>query len=1600
MTNLSEANRKQRQSLLQSIVASSKIKSKEINSFASILFSGMQPNEMEKVREFKFTEFLKDAWQEFQNRMGHKLHISPKQDNSDDQPCTHIIITNSNKPFIVDSVTSLLVNKGYNINFMLHPVLRVNRSNKGELETFSIPEVKKVDTKTESIVCIELQEHLDKTEIEDLDKSISNVLDGVGKAVEDWHKMRQKVTNALFDLDSKKLSSKKFSNIEIQSFLQWLDRGYFTFLGYREYEIGPNSQSKLVESLGLLKGFKGCLFAQTLKDDEEIIKGRMLKTLPVFDITKTLKNSTVHRSVPMDVIRVAKINKDGKIVGERQFFGLFTSAVYNRSIKDIPLLRHKVKNVLSKSGVAPDWHDGKALIHIMESFPRDELFQIDEDELLETTQSIVQLQERQRVALYMRRDKLGHILSCLVYVPRDRYTSDLRQKFSALLEKSLDAKTLSFHTEIGGDLSFARVNFILSPKSIKSPKDIFLKDLENDLESASMRWQDKFMSVAKKEFLRSRSKKIIEQYMHAFPVSYQEAFGVESALADIGFSEKALQEKSVQIQFYSLKDEAHPTFHLKLYNPGSAIILSSIMPILENMGVRVITESPYSIKVGNEGECIWMHCFKIQFKADCTSFVFEDIADNFINCLNKVWHGEAENDCFNSMVVESGLDWRQISLLRAYYKYLRQIHFSFEKNFVKETFSQYPKITFSLVNFFELLFNPETKVITKAQSEKKISKIKQALEKVSSSNSDNVFRKFLNLMSATTRTNYYCKGESGKYKDFLSFKFDSQKITDLVRPRPAYEIYVYAPWVEAIHLRGGKVARGGIRWSDRSEDYRTEILGLVKAQMVKNSVIIPVGAKGGFIVKKNLDNSTYNERIKEGIFCYKTMVRGLLDVTDNLVNGKMVPPKGVRCLDEPDHYLVVAADKGTATFSDIANEVASEYNFWMGDAFASGGSVGYDHKKMGITAKGAWVSVMRHFRELGINTQKDPFTVVGVGDMSGDVFGNGMLLSKKTKLIAAFNHLHIFIDPKPDLEKSYKERDRLFEIARSSWIDYNKKCLSKGGMIVDRSSKKIELTPEVKALVDAPKKEVTPNELIQLILKAKADLLWFGGIGTFIKSEAETHYDVGDRVNDPLRVSACDLRCRVVGEGANLGLTQRARIEFSLNGGFINTDAMDNSAGVDTSDHEVNIKILLQDPSIKKTLSDSKRKTLLESMTKNVEELVLRNNYLQTQAISMIHSRGYQVLGRQNRLMRSIEQMGKLDRDVEYLPDEKSLTKRTVNRTGLSRPEIAVLLAYGKIFAYEKVIASNLPESKLLKKTLYEYFPEKISDKYKSAIDKHPLRNEIISTYVANSLVNRVGPTFLNEMMEITGAKLPDVVHAYLIVRETFDLEKYWKLVEDLDYKISSEIQMKMLIDLIELIEKNVLWVLNNQKSLEAEGGIKRYALGVKSLFKHIDKNLSGVMSSYIKKKKDMYTQAKVPSDLAEKFSLLNMMSHAYLLIDLSISTNKSIEKTVEVFHKVGDRLGIDWLQKEIRKQSAENIWTKRALYELRDQLVETKNKICQVILKKGKLDLVEKVIEDWLCENDYLADKVEEVLTKLKENDQIDQTMLYVAVRQLTALL
>ncbi len=1599
MTHMNDDSIKQKQAIIKAVVDSSKIKAKEINSFSSILYSGISSNEIAEMEKAKLTEFLKESWKEFQNRKEYNISVVPVHNKKEDLSYTQIIILNRNKPFLVDSITSLINGLGFNINFLIHPVIRVNRSKKGDLDSFSVPEVKQVDIEAESIVCIELQEYLEKEEVSDLKKSINNVLDDVRRSVKDWHKMRKKLTNALFDLDSRKLSCKKYSNIEIQSFLQWLDRGYFTFLGYREYDLDKKGYANLTDALGLLKNFKQSLFTGSVKDDQMIVQERMMKDISPFDITKTLRNSTVHRAVSMDVIRVAKVDKDGNIIGERQFFGLFTSAVYNRSIRDIPLLRQKVQNVLSKSNVAADWHDGKALTHIMESFPRDELFQIDEEKLLKTTQSIVQLQERQRVALYMRQDKLGHIISCLVYVPRDRYTSDLRQKFSGILEKSLEAKTLSFHTEIGGNLSFARVNFILSPRSLKTKTKVSLKNLESDLESASMRWEDLFIKQAKKEFLRSQSKKMIEQYVHAFPTSYQESFSVESAFADIGFAEKALQENKLKIQFYDFKNKGKPEFLLKLYNPGSAIVLSSIMPILENMGLRVITESPYSLKVGKEGANIWMHCFRTQFRVECSSFIFDDIADNFVECLNKVWQGEAENDCFNALVVETGLDWRQISLLRAYYKYLRQIHFSFEKDFVKDTFSQHPKITLSLVHLFESLFNLETKMLAKETVQKKISAIKSSLERVSSANSDHVFRSFLNLITVTIRTNYYRKDKSGHHRNFLSFKFNSAEITGLVRPRPAYEIYVYSSWMEAIHLRGGKVARGGIRWSDRSEDYRTEVLGLLKAQMVKNSVIIPVGAKGGFIIKKSLDGMTYPERQKEAIHCYKTMIRGLFDVTDNLVNGKIESPEGVRCLDDADHYLVVAADKGTATFSDIANEVAAEYNFWIGDAFASGGSVGYDHKKMGITAKGAWVSVMRHFRELGVNTQKDPFSVVGVGDMSGDVFGNGMLLSKKIKLIASFNHLHIFIDPNPDLEKSYKERSRLFKLPRSSWGDYDQSCLSKGGMIIDRASKKVKLTPEVSAILSFHKSEVTPNELIQVLLKAHVDLLWFGGIGTFIKSEDESHHDVGDRVNDAIRVNASDLRCKVVGEGANLGVTQRARIEYSLGGGFINTDAIDNSAGVDTSDHEVNIKILLQDPKIKKTLSEGKRKTLLTSMTDHIAELVLRNNYLQSQAVSMVHSRGYRVLGRQSRLMRSIEKMGKLDRDVEYLPNEKSLSKRTLSRTGLSRPEIAVLLAYGKIFAYEQIIESSLPKNKFLKHTLYDYFPENINKKYAASIDKHPLRDEIISTNIANSLVNRVGPTFLNEMMDISGAKLTEVIHAYLVVKESFGLESFWTDIEGLDYKIPADIQMQMLIDIVELIEKNVLWLLHKNKSLDLEGCVKLYSKKVNELHKCAGKNLSSIVSLAISKKQDGYKQKQVPAEIAEKFSELNLMNYAYLLIDLSISTKVGIEKTSQMFHKIGDRLGIDWLLSELKKQSSENTWTKKALYNLRDQLIEIKDKICFKLLTHYKDLSMDEAIETWLRQNNYLAEKTEEVLESLKDNDKIDPTMLYVAVRQLASL-
>ncbi len=1507
-------------------------------------------------------------WASFEKGLFPQITIASSPSTKGEGPTIITVIT-KDSPFLVDSLLSFITQAGYSVKDTLHPAISTSRDAKGNLIALG-----ESAQSHESLIYIELNDVLDSAEKNILQKKIETILTDVQKAVADWQSMRNKINDAVFDLDHGKAYFTHDEKLETQAFLQWLDRGYFTFLGYREYTYVADKKPAYMNTLGLLKNSQTTFFAPT-PEMEEALFAHSSSHPQYFSITKTQSPSTVHRLVPMDVIRIKTFNDKGTVSGERQFFGLFTSSVYNRSIQDIPLLRKRSAALLDRCHFPPEGHNGKLLMHILESFPRDELFQATEDFLYQTTQAIILLKERQRVALFVRQDLLGHMVSCLIYVPRDRFSSNLREKFSEILSKEFNGSILSFQTEMGGDIAFARVHFLIATNPLEK-QSYALDRVEQSLQQASMTWTDSLREC----FMERRhmdDPKSFKSFVTAFSAAYQEAFSVQNAMADIDIIQKNLEP--ISIHLYEEKEE-NGYLYLKLYKKNTPLIISDILPILENMGLKVMTETPYQIKMGDK--TIWLHHFKLSPTHKSRAISLDEIRDNFQESLSLIWEGRIENDSFNALVINTHLGVRDVNLLRVYFKYLKQINFPFDQSFVEKTLSTHGSITKDMIALFYGLFDPQQKEWGETDLKLAAQKIEAQFKTVLNANDDKILRAFFNLILATLRTNYFViDPETKTFKDYISIKFDASRILNLPLPRPAFEIFVCAPWVEAIHLRGGKVARGGLRWSTRL-DFRKEVLDLMKAQMVKNTVIIPVGAKGGFIIKTPTDHLSHEDLQKQGIFCYQTMIRGLLDVTDNLVDGKPVRPFMVRCKDDVDPYLVVAADKGTATFSDIANAISNNYQFWMGDAFASGGSVGYDHKKIGITAKGAWISVARHFREIGIHVQQDPFTVVGVGDMSGDVFGNGMLLSNTLKLVGAFNHIHIFLDPTPDPQKSFQERERLFKLPRSTWKDYNPEILSKGAMIIDRAEKTVTLTPEVKKLLHVSQSSLTPNEIIHKLLTLDVDLLWFGGIGTFVKASTESHEQAGDRINDDLRVNGQELRCKIIGEGANLGMTQRGRIEYARLGGRLNTDAIDNSAGVDCSDHEVNIKILLQDPAIKKILPFQERNILLEKMTEEVAALVLKNNYAQTQAISMIHRCGSKVIGRQTRLMQTMEKMGKLHREIEYLPDDKTLHDHSIQGTGLTRPEIAILLAYGKIFAFGHIIESTLPESPLLQKDLMSYFPRALQEKFDQAIAQHPLRREIVANFITNSLVNSMGPTFLNEMMELGNTSAEKVTQAYLMVKENFTIETYWSGVELLDNKIDAHTQYALLLELVELIERNTLWLLLHQNKMpDMSKHMALFSKGVQEFMGCIESSSCSL------------THKNLPAPLGKFFDTLPLMNFAYTIIQSAHKMKMAVPTATDIFFKVHERFSINWLLEKMQTLGDTN-WSKRALYGLRDQLVSINAGMMESIAHhKTPLDI-------WCNTRIKEVEKMDQLLLELKACEKVDLSMIVVAVRQLEALL
>jgi len=1511
---------------------------------------------------------------------------------------TVVEVVNDDMPFLVDSMTTEFARRDLTVHLLIHPVYHVDRDGGNRAKNFAAPVGGAGD---ESYMHFQVTEQ-SGDRLADIQNDIEIVLANIEVAVTDWHAMASEMDMDIERLE-KTLDKSDPGNAEIVDFLKWTRADHFTFLGFREYVFGGSKDKERVavkkdSPLGVLSLADAAEAGDVLGPAATSIEIRRFARLPdAIVVTKSKERSRVHRSAHMDAIGVKVFGTKGGVIGERVYVGLFTSAAYNTTAWSIPLLRRKLTTVMDQSGLQGKSHDYKALTNILETYPRDELFQISTEQLLKTSLGILAIQDRHRIGFFSRVDELERFVSCLIFVPRDRFSTDLRIRMQAILLDALGGEINSFYIAIG-DSSLARLHVIIATKPDAPPK-FDEAEIERRLIEATRSWTDILNEALVAAEGEEKGLKLARRYAAAFPAGYREQSTPAAAIMDITRMELVVGGRDLAMTLYRPIETPDHQVRFKVYRGGAALHLSDALPMLEHMGLRVLDEQPHVISPADCGiETVHMHDFGLETKSGA-AINLGAVRDAFQDAFLRVWRGTIESDGFNALVLQSGLSWREVVIVRAYAKYLKQAGSAFSQAYMEETMVANPEIAKGLVNLFRTRFDPESR--KNGRAEEIAAEIRSRLEQVASADEDRILRQFLNLLNCTLRTNFHQTGADGDPKPYLSIKFNARDIEFLPLPRPLREIFVYSPAVEGVHLRFGPVARGGLRWSDRREDFRTEILGLVKAQQVKNAVIVPVGSKGGFVVKRPPASGGRESVLEEGVRCYKIFISGMLDITDNLVDNKVVPPGNVSRLDEDDPYLVVAADKGTATFSDIANEVSADYGFWLGDAFASGGSVGYDHKKMGITAKGAWESVKRHFREFGHNTQTEPFTVVGVGDMSGDVFGNGMLLSDRIKLIGAFNHMHIFVDPDPNPSVSFKERKRMFELPRSAWTDYDKKALSKGAAIFERSAKTLTLTPEIKRRFQIVKNTVTPRELMKALLTARVDLLWFGGIGTYVKESGETHGDAGDRANDAIRVDASELRCEVVGEGANLGLTQRGRIEFASEGGRINTDSIDNSAGVSCSDHEVNIKILLDSVVGDGDLTEKQRNNLLAKMTGEVSSLVLYDNYLQTQAISMVCAKGVEDLDDQMRLMRMLERNGRLNRAVEFLPSDEALNERAAAGRGLARPEVAILLSYSKIWLFDALIRSDLPDNPHLAEELTSYFPSDLQSKYAKRIGKHRLRREIIATKITNSMINRVGGTFVTQFMEKTGMEPSDIARAYTVCKQIFGIRSIWQRIEELDSQVPASIQIAMLKDINHMIDWVTLWFLRNgERPLDIGRQVETYAPGIAELKENIESLLPNHYVDDIRERSGVYLEAGVSEDLALEVSgLVNLYSGADI-VRLARHRGMKVTDVARLYYAVGTRFRLGRLRANTDGLEAKTHWQSLAAAALIEEIYDHQLALTAQVLDHADGEKDPKAaISIWSDRNTGALERTEQVLNELGTMEINDLSMIAVASRALRSL-
>ena len=1453
-----------------------------------------------------------------------------------------IDLVTDDMPFLVDSVSGDLLRRGHEIALLAHPQFLVQRAPDGQLLAVIDDASEAADAVAESWMHIEV-EPLTPEAVAELDDSLRAVLGDVRLAVVDWRAMRDQALNLATELaENPPVGVDPMEVADAEELLTWLARDNFTFVGYREYWLADldGEQSLVAEpgtALGVMRHERteSTSFAKLSPEAREIALEPHLLVL-----TKANRRSTIHRTVYLDYIGIKRFDAAGRVVGEYRFLGLYAATAYSQSVTEVPVVRRKVAAVVAEAGLPANSHDGRDLMQFLETYPRDELFEIHVDQLTDVALQVLHLQERRQTRLFLRNDEFGRFASALVYLPRDRYTTTVRERMQGILRAAFGAESVDFSARVSESV-LARLHFLVRVAPGRPLPHVDEALLEQQLADATKSWEDDFDDVVSELPDADEVALLLREFTDAFPEAYKEDFPASAALDDVSRLMQLTDDKPMSVHLYEPTDaesaEIGADRRFKVFRLGASMSLSEMLPVLHNLGVGVVDERPYLVRAATRPQG-WIYDFGLTLpRGEAPNL--ETLPERFEEAFRAAWDERLDRDGYAALIVAAGLTWRQVALVQTLMAYGRQLGSTFSQRYCEQVLVGHAAIVRDIVSVLETRLDPDLPgdgPERRAATVDAVASIRERLDAIASLDEDRIVRSLLTIVLAVLRTNYFQRDGQGDSPQVIAVKIEPRQVPEAPAPRPAFEIWVHSPRVSGVHLRFGRVARGGLRWSDRREDFRTEVLGLVKAQMVKNAVIVPVGAKGGFVCSRSIEPSDREAFMAEGIACYQLFVSAMLDVTDNLVEGRVVPPQRVVRLDGDDSYLVVAADKGTATFSDIANAIAAEHGFWLGDAFASGGSAGYDHKAMGITARGAWESVKRHFRELGVNVQTEDFTVAGIGDMSGDVFGNGMLLSEHIQLVAAFDHRHIFLDPNPDSASSYIERKRLFALPRSSWADYDELLISAGGGVYPRTLKSIPISPEVRVCLGLADDvtEMAPNDLLRAILRSPVDLLWNGGIGTYVKSATESNLDVGDKANDAIRVDGAELRCQVVAEGGNLGLTQLGRIEAARVGVRLNTDAIDNSAGVDTSDYEVNIKILLDSAVRDGELAADERTPFLESMTEEVAGLVLEDNYEQNLMLAADRIQSADIVTVHRRLLQDLETRADLDRALEALPAEGELDRRLALGTGLTSPELSVLAAHVKIALTADLLPYDLTQDPWFVRVLDRYFPTAVVEGFRDRMITHPLTNEIITMMMSNDMVNNGGITYPHRATEETGATAIDLARAYLVAIAVFDLPSIWERIDALDDVAPTAVQLELLLESRRVLDRATRWTLQTRgRAVDVDAEIDLFRDEIRRLAPLVPSMLRGGESLRLQKHVERLVDAGAPEDLATDVSLLLDLFSLLDVVEIAHRGGQDAAEVAAIYFAASERYGGDLLLRRITALPRADRWSALARAALRSDL-------------------------------------------------------------------